>query len=781
MSRNQNSGHMKHLILTFVFLLINITVCVAQEAPDFIRGVILSEESLPLELANVAILSRDSVFLQGACSREDGQFDIRPLTPGEYIVQISCLGYRTMSRPCNTGETGEWVMVPESFELAEAVITAQRPAYRLQAGKLEATVQNTLLASLSNASEVLKHVPGLRHSDDGYTVFGRGTPVIYIDNHPLRDDSELERLSAADIEKIELITNPGAEYDATVTSVIRIRTIRKKGDAIGAEVRANVAQGRRVSHSEQVSINYRKRGLSLQTSAYYNFYNGKRGQDVRYEIPSAVEWDIRSNTHMRNKSDAFGVKANLGYDINPEHSLGAAYEFYRTPDSRFTTVTDYTVFADGVWNDRTDYFSENFEQNDGHRLNAYYQGKVNRLQIDFTADVVAGRAYDHQESREASETEGLREVSSFTHLKNSLYAAKLILTHPLWKGDLKAGADYTFIRRKDLFDNVQSILPDTDSRIDESKAAGFVEYALALGKVSLNAGLRFEHAVSDYWKEGTHVAEQSRSYNDWCPNFSVDLPLGDVRTSLAYTVKTNRPTFFQLRRTISYNNRFIYETGNPLLIPETYHDVQLTGLYKWVQFTVSYQHRVNAISFTTQEYEGEPDVAVFTQGNFRKQEYLRGSLHLSPTIKPWKPEFGVYFTQPFFEVQNRGKKKSMNQAGVYLYWDNTVELPAGFIFSFAMDYMSKGNYGAMLQRPFWGMDAGVRRSFLDKKLTVNLQATDLLNSRKGSFMLFGPKLTYSKDARPDSRRVSLTVSYRINAAGKGYKGKHVSEEDIRRL
>ena len=86
---------------------------------------------------------------------------------------------------------------------------------------------------MNDANDVLKHIPGLRSSDEGYTVFGKGTPVIYIDNRLLQDNSELQRLSAADIEKVELITNPGAEYDATVKAVVRIRTVRNKRDSFG--------------------------------------------------------------------------------------------------------------------------------------------------------------------------------------------------------------------------------------------------------------------------------------------------------------------------------------------------------------------------------------------------------------------------------------------------------------------------------------------------------------------------------------------------------------------
>lgn len=206
----------------------------------------------------------------------------------------------------------------------------------------------------------------------------------------------------------------------------------------------------------------------------------------------------------------------------------------------------------------------------------------------------------------------------------------MILTHPLWKGELKTGADYTFIRRNDNFLNRQHILPDTDSRIDESKSAVFAEYSLTLGKISLLAGLRFEHAVSDYWEQEKYVSGQSRTYNDWCPNLSVDFPLGKAQANLSYTAKSNRPSFFQLRSTLSYNNRFIYEGGNPLLTPETNHDLQFTALYKWVQFGLNYQYRRNAIAFMTKEYEDNPDVVIFTTGNFKRMQYLTASAICHP-------------------------------------------------------------------------------------------------------------------------------------------------------
>lgn len=789
-SRNQT---MHRNMKRFLFLLAALAACTAAakaqnpttdiSAATAIRGKVLTTERQPIEFANIALLSEDSTFVQGTCSGSDGSFEIlRPAEKGNYLLQISSIGYKTLCCSCHTRETALYLLEPDVVMLAETVVTAARPVFRLKSGTLQASIQHTLLASLTDATEVLKHIPGLHSNDEGYTVFGKGTPVIYIDNRRVQDASELARLAASDIDKVELITNPGAEYDATVKAVVRIRTLRGKEDGWGGSIRAGVAQRRRTGHNEQISLNYQKKGLSLQGMVYANYQDSKRRQEVRYLIPSeGTEWDVNNRVNLRNKGWLGGGKATVGYDFSPKHSIGASYEFHRMPDFHLSDLSAYTVLADGKPDDRTDHRARTLQQSSRHQFNAYYQGTVKELQINFTADVVGGKSNDHQEANETSRTEGVRDISSYNRAANRLYAARLVLTHPLGRGTLKAGADYSFIRRKDRFLNLQGILPDTDSRIDESKTAAFAEYSLSWGKVSVLAGLRYEHAVSDYWEQGAFVSGQSRVYNDWRPNFSVDFPIGKAQGSVSYTAKSNRPGFFQLRSTLSYNNRFVYEGGNPLLTPETNHDLQFSTLYRWLQVRLNYQYRRNAIAFMTKEHDENPDAVIFTTANFKRMQYLTASAHLSPSIGLWKPELGVFFVQPFFEVVNQGSTRSMNRSSVYLTLQNSFRLPGEWILSLDADYQSEGNFGAMLQRSYWGVDAGIRKVFFHRKLTVSLQANDLWNSRYGSFMLFGPRMTYTKKANPDSRCFSLNISYRFRAAGKAYRGRHAAEEDLRRL
>lgn len=774
---------MKQMLYIIALLIGHITIASAQNqsVPTHFQGRVLTEDKQPIEFANIALLTQDSTFVQGTCSRSDGSFELASITPGDYLLQISCIGYKARCSPCNTANPANWTLTADAILLQETVVTATLPVFKLKNGRLETNVQQTLLATLNNANDVLKHIPGLRLSENQYTVFGKGKPIIYIDNQLLQNVAELERLSATDIERVELITNPGAEYDATIKAVIRIHTLRGKESGFGGNIRVGIIQRKRTGHFEQINLNYQKGGLSLQGSLYANYQNSQRSQEIHYQIPSDVQWDINSQVHLRNKGLLAGGKTSASYDFTPKHSLGVSYEFHRTPSFHSDDHSAYTVRRDGTMTDLTNHTSQDLQQSNRHQLNVYYQGSINQLGINFTADLVHSNTYAHQEAQEESQTEGNRNISSFTHAGNRFYAAKLMLTHPLWKGELKVGVDYTFIRRTDNFQNLQHILPETDSRIDENKSAAFTEYILTLGKVNLIAGLRFEHAISDYREKDIYMPEQSQTYNDWCPNLSIDFPIGKTQTSLSYTAKRNRPSFFQLRSTLSYNNRFIYEGGNPLLTPETNHDLQLNTLYKWIQFGVSYQYRRNAIAFMTKEYAENPDVIIFTTGNFKRMQYFTASAHLSPGIGIWKPELGIYFTQPFFKVINQGLTKRMNHSSVYLLCQNSFNLPGKWVLSLDADYQSKGNLGAMLQGSYWGIDAGIRRTFLNKKLTVSLQANDLWNSRYNSLMLFGPRLTYTKKVNPDSRSFSLNFSYRFNATGKAYKGGHVSEKDLQRL
>lgn len=678
----------------------------------------------------------------------------------------------------------EKVVQPDSLNnivLGEVTIKGHRQTMKLKHGVLTADVRRTDLASIGNGRDVLKHLPYIRYSEDGYKVADKGTPIIYIDGHLVNDNMEVERLSSRDIDRVEVITNPGAEYDATVKSVIRIYTIHKLEDFLSASLKSSLIQGRETAYTEQLDLGYRRKKLSLQGNVYFIRPKSSYSQNATYDIYIVDKLLVNSDTHFNVKGNVAGAKLAMNYDFSKNHAAGISYSSDYRPSIHYNTNSTYSALRSSLLEDEVNYLS-NSQQNDVSRLiNGFYQGEVGKWKIDFTTDIVLSRENFDQYSGEIDAKNDSSTINSFSKAHNNMYAAKLMLVHPLWKGQLKMGTDYTFIRRRERFDNPQAVLPSTNSLIHEKKIAGFAQWSVALGQLNATAGLRYEHAVTDYWEKGVLIPGQSKTYNDWLPNLSLDLPIGAVQTSLSYTAKKERPSFHDLRSNLNYNNRYIYEGGNPLLQPATNHVVDFNMAYGWLQLTAGYSYIKNAISFDGKSYEKNADVAIFSSKNFDHRQQFNAGVYLSPVIGRWKPIVGIEGYKQIFEIQNQGAAKSMDKPYFYFSLNNTFELPGKTILSLDANYQTKGNYSSISFLETGGIDLGIRKTMLKDCLDINLQLTDVFHTSNGNFLLYGDKLTYAKHLNPDSRQLLVTVTYRWHQNKADYKGKHVSSEDINRL
>lgn len=131
-------------------------------------------------------------------------------------------------------------MTPMSFALGEIVVRSNLPTTAIKGDALVTNVENSILSQAGTANDVLTQVPMVLGRDGNYEVFGKGVPVIYINGRMVHDTNELSQLNSADIRSVEVITNPGAKYDASVTSVIRIRTKRPQGDGFSGTLRTQM-------------------------------------------------------------------------------------------------------------------------------------------------------------------------------------------------------------------------------------------------------------------------------------------------------------------------------------------------------------------------------------------------------------------------------------------------------------------------------------------------------------------------------------------------------------
>jgi len=769
------------------FLLIGIILPVGLSAQT-VTGKLIDENSKPLSYANVVLLSLpDSVFVSGTISGEDGSFTLEATSENQ-IVQISFLGYKTVYKPINPANIGIVQLVSDTQVLGNVVVKANLPVTRIKGDAMVTGVAGTALEKAGTAEQMLDKIPNVTSKNGEINVFGRGTPEIYVNSRKLLDNSELDRLSAENIKSVEVVNNPGARYGANVTSVIRIITKKAEGEGFGFDNRAMFQYNREWSALEQLNFNYRKNGWDLSGMLYgsrmYGWISKKLVQDTYLQ----EHWQQKSSTFNDWTSRNFNAQLTVNYTFNENSAFGIRYDYHKTPYYKSLMETNTNVFSDGVLSENT--CSPNIidKGSEYHQVNAYYNGKIKNwsigLNLDGYWDKSDKASYLDEKTELADGSDNNRYVSIFNDIENTLYAAKLILSRPVWGGELSFGGEYTYTNRRNINLNPEGVVSDDNSRIRENMGAAFVEYSRKFGSVQALAGLRYEYNVSDYFEKNIRVDEQSKNFSNLFPTISIATPINHLNLQLAYRTDIARPSYWDLRSSMLLINKYTYETGNPLLNPKFTHNLTLGATYRWLQLSVGYNRVENDILNVTSLYdENNPTIMLMSLANAEAYDKIFASVTLSPTIGIWKPQWKFQLNKQWFDIQTPQGNLSLNNPMGTIIWNNNLSLPWGFMLDADFMYKSKGDRtNGRFLKPSWRMDLSLQKSLLNDKLNIRLDVTNLFNLHKRDFMMYVSNMqTMHLTEEPNNCTVRLTVRYKFNTTKSKYKGTGAGDSQKSRM
>lgn len=752
-------------------------------AAQTIEGSVTDSNRQPVAYANIVALHPiDSSFIQGTVSNENGTFSLPVPDKNTCIIKVSCIGYQTIYRN-GTGKLGSLILQEDVHLLEEIEIKGKMPTFQLKGDKLVTQVQGTLLSCLGSANNVLERIPSVEGRDGKFTVFGKGTPDIYINGRKLYDITELEKITADNIRSVDLINNPGAEYDATVKAVIKIQLIRKQGDGFGIQASSQLSQTHRTSHYQQLNLNYRHQGLDIFTRINFQQWKDWQQQENNQTILTDTVWHIRNRLHLESDVNSIYSTSGINYELNENHSLGAQYSGSFGFDSKGGWLSDMDITANDRFNDhiQNTFLSTNHPSR-YHSVNTYYQGNINDLHIDLNMDYIKSKNGRDQESIENSQADNDRIITSQYKAKNDLYALKLILSHPAGKGTLKAGTELSRTTHNDSYLNPEQLLPDSKNRLQEVHSAVFVSYDIPLHSWQLSAGLRYEHISNRYYVDDIISDTQSRTYDNIFPNLSLSKSFGKIQTSVSYTAKTSRPSYSSLSNNRQYNDRFTYQGGNPFLQPTTSHDVTLNMSYKWLYFVASYLYSQNAICSSIEPYEDDPQLCIWIPRNVKKKQDIWIMLSASPVIGCWHPTFSASLIRQYMDKWTHNPDMEPYHPRLYAGIQNMFNLPYRFILN--IDGMCKSNtYEGKSWRPGYGsIHAGLTKSFLkNDALSVQVRAYDLLKAFRSSSKYYADTITFDTWNYSDTRSLTVTVRYKFNSTNNKYRGTGAGNTEKSRL
>ena len=752
------------------------------------KGKVVDEQGQPIEYANVAVLSKaDSTVVCGTVTAEDGTFNIIT-NETDGIMMVAILGYQTVYLAPVDGAV---ITLREDASLLQsAVATAIMPKTKLTGEGLQTNIRGSVLENAGTAKDVLAKTPGLIKGQNGLEVIGKGAPLVYINGHKVTDAGELERLQSNEIQNIEVITNPGAQYDATVRAVVRIKTIRRQGEGFGFNFYASDSQSPKYKdHNDptaNLNVNYRTGGVDLFAGIDYTHFTFRQDSDFQKTtygkdftfVEQGPLWGVNRENNLHGN-------AGINWQIADNHFVGGKVEWGRTLSQNDFTEAHGELFENGVLVDKLstrtdDWLGEQLPSSLG--ANVYYNGLVgNKLGIDINLDYYGSDNSAVSLSKETSAMTHDAEVHSNSRHRSRLYAGKAVLSYPVGPGKLQLGTEETFSRRNDVYSITGVDIPASKALIREDNYAGFASYAFALPKVGqFSAGVRYEHVRYSYEDELTPKNNLQRNYGNWFPSASYAGALGPVMVMLNYSAKTHRPSYSNLSSAIRYNSRYTWQSGNAQLQPELSHNFGFTAVWKFITFMVNYTRTDNAIMTWSAPYGDEGVVLVQPRNIDTPFRSMSALVNFTPTIGPWTMNytFGVQPQWLTINVQDPREPSGVREAkfnGKPIFvaqLQNTVTVKGGWQFELGTTIQSKGYQANLtMTNVYCDLSAAIQKTLLkDGSLVLRLEGADLLGL--ACFNVdsdFGNhKITQSNAF--DTQRIKFSIRYNFNTAQSKYKG-----------
>ena len=660
-----------------------------QKTKRHLKGTIIDEQGRPLAFANIAILNpADSTLLSGGVSNEGGQFVV-PYEQYKVLVRISYMGYKSIFRLCTQEDMGTIRLQRDSYIVKGVEVKGSRPVFKMKNGALVAPIENTVLSKLGDGLDVLQQLPFINGDGNTVSVVGRkGTPLVYINNRKMQDWNELRQLSSDMIKDVQIIMNPGVEYDSSVTAVIKITTLRPAGEGLGGYVAAEAGKGDDFKHNEWLFLNYRKKNTDVFVNGYLT--NGVTRGEHKEEFSfthHGDEYNAVGKGLEKNKYNRLNLYA--GFNHQPSKTQYLSMQYMCNSSFRFDThMALENSFIGGDENSLFSSVADGRQPRSRHSLSAYYSNQFCEI-LSLKLDGMLAHVSSDVENNETEDRTGRPvTVSTNTDTKSNVYALKAIMTANLGGGKLSFGMEEAYTKSNLDYNASQQGNDDIQGFETESKQASpsfFADYQMNLGALFIDAGLRYDLIDFKYYKDGVKRNEDCKKYNHLFPNLSLSYQMGGFSASLGYKVTVERPSYSNLQSGVRYNNSYTYVEGNPLLRPSYIHDISIMMVYKNLLAVFDYYNIKDADYQVLNLYQDQP-IIIYNRMNFNHHGWTV-NLSYSPTISFWKPTFQIGVAQQDLEYLGR----KYNTPCLYYSWKNVLSFPKNWTIVFNMDGHTKGD------------------------------------------------------------------------------------------
>ena len=754
-------------------------VSFALDKPSLIKGrVIDAETKANLEFVSILLFHpNDSLPLQIAISDARGEFHFKNIQPGNYSLHLSLLGFKNYTtRTFNlTGKEAEFQLDPISIHmdtrtLNEVTVQARAGATSYRLDKQTIYTENQLSGAGGSASDLLHKLPSVTQSPDGQiAIHGNTNLLVFINGKPssMKGNELLENTSASEIKKIELITSPSAKYDASGSGGI-INLITKKNMADGFNGNIMVAGDHLGGNASDFLLNYKYKKISFFSGIDINKRRNEADIDYVTHFLSNLS-DFTETGVQKSQRTNTGIRAGVDYLPNENNKLLFSSNF-----GSFQTNND------GDWHtlQTTSGNSIAGAATDGDKRTGHYSGADATFEHKYgsTGKAISISAlwnslkYDDQYLNQLNNATGTGSMSQTTELNKTYdnYQFNLDFNTPTGKaGNFETGLQVTVNREKEDYLSTLSgqstqVVTTQNTNYSGSVEAGYATWRLKLKRLDFKAGMRGEFLDRSL---STLQSNYPLHRFDLYPSLNVSYKIDSIQDLLFnYSKRTDQLKTIQLDPLPRWYDFYNVTMGNPTLQNEITNKVCADYLVNLRKFTL-----VNELYYysTTDKIEVirslyHDNIIQNRYENMGTEKTLGVEINANWIVNSWlRLDEKLDFIDSRLEVkmdqvtQNKEYQQcySVTSAGIIL--NPTLSVEAEF-----------GYYGPSLTAQSKIMECylgglSIRKSFLNKKLSVTFSGRDVLRLYKRTEQILGSDFsqTYSTHNKFPIR---LSIAYKFN-------------------
>lgn len=765
----------------------------------YIKGILLDENGKGQAYANIGLFSTmDSSLVKAELSGENGAFEFAYLKPGEYTLKASYVGFEDLVKnnisltDHGPVELGNLNMKKASIQLGETTVSAKRSILEVKPDRTVFNVEGTINSIGSDAVSLMRKAPGVTvDNNDNISLLGRSGVMIFIDGKEIPLSGQelanyLQNLQAEQIDRIEIISNPGAKYEAKGNAgIIDIKLKRDKNLGGNGSVSSNVTQGKYTKFNVSSNGNYRNKLLNV-------FANAGLGRHKGYHLMSFKSFqndlfldEINDGKHARNY-----INYRLGTDffLAPKHTLGVLIggNFSKGEHEGYNRIeiADQSNVSqiDSILKANTD--AESPRKNQTYNINYKFEDGKKRT-FNFDADY---GYFDNDNTRDQDnvyfdDTELIplsgSENSFNTPSDIRIWTSKMDYEQDLFSGRIGLGVKYSDVQSENTFlvyDQLK-LMGNLDKKRSnefeyrEKVAAAYLNYATKInGKIQFSAGLRAEQTdvVGNLIAYLPELQEPpvDLNYLSFFPSAGVTWAAKpDHSFQLNYGRRINRPDYQVLNPFVNQLSQLSFEKGNPFLDPEIVNNAELGYTYNYrFNFKLGYSKTTDQITRLIGPDDSDPRASFIKWDNLAERNTWSGSASLPFQLsKKWDAYFNVSAAH-IHNIADYGDGAVIDlKAFTYsIYQQHSFKLPFNWAAEISGYFSGPGIWGGVfVYETSWSLDLGLQKKFFEEKLNFKLSFNDIFYQSGWSGESSFDGLVSTGKGNFDSRRASISLSYRF--------------------